>query len=253
MIQITLIIPLVIGGVASALWRENRREKKYLTLIPKFPELTLPADGEESSTGKKLVVIDDAAEISHNQRISLLALALSASGTLVFPFFTLASIPLLGYSTFNFVNTIRRSNAKQKKSALTVFELASVAGTLITGRFLLLSSLLSFSFSTRKWLLQAGNISFIGMGRVFDPNFRKVWVLRDGVEVEINLSEVQPTDIAVLHTGDIIKSNGVVVEGGGIVKQFSLTGMLQVIPKQEGDPVFSYTELAAGDLHIRYT
>lgn len=255
MIQITLFLPLVIGGVASALWREHRRKKKHLVLTPDFPELTLTSDGKESSTNisKKLVVIDDAAEISHNQRVSLLALALSGSGTLVFPPFTLVSIPLLSYSTFHFVNIILRSNAKQKKSAFTLFELASVAGALITGRYLLLSSLLALSFSTRKWALQAGNISSIGMGKAFDPNLRRAWVLRDDVEVEINLSELQSTDVAVLHEGDIIRMNGVVVEGEGIVKQFALTGAVQVVPKQEGDPVFSYTEVAAGDLYIKYT
>ncbi len=254
MIQMTLFIPLVVGGMVSALWREHRRTEKHLTLVPEFPELTLSTDGFESSTdlGSRLVVIDDAVEVSHNQRISLLALALSGSGALVFPPFTLASIPLLSYSTFYFLNTIRRSNAEQKKSALTLFELASVAGTIITGRYLLLASLLALAFSTRKWALQAGNISSIGMSRAFDPNFRRAWVLRDGVEVETGLSELQTTDIAVLHEGDIIRMNGVVVEGEGLVQQFSLTGRLQVVPKQEGDSVFSYTELVAGDLLIRY-
>jgi len=160
---------------------------------------------------------------------------------------------LLSYSTFYFLNTLRRSNAKQKKSAYTLFELASVAGTLITGRYLLLASLLSLSFSTRKWALQAGNISSIGMGKAFDPNLRKAWILRDEAEIEINLMDLQSTDIAVLHAGDIIRMNGVVVKGEGMVKQFALTGGLQVIPKQEGDPVFSYTELAAGDLFVRYS
>lgn len=255
MIQMTLFIPLVIGGMVSALWREHSKREKHLTLRPDFPELTLSTDGLESSSdiSTKLIVIDDAVEVSHNQRVSLLALALSGSGALVFPLFTLASIPLLSYSTFYFFKTISRSNAKQKKSALTVFELASIAGTIITGRYLLLASLLALSFSTRKWALQAGNISSIGMGRAFDPNFRKAWVLRDDVEVEINLSELQSTDISVLHAGDIIRMNGVVIKGEGVAKQFSLAGDLQVIPKQEGDHVFSYTELVAGNLFVRYT
>jgi len=255
MIQITLLVPLVIGGVAGALLREYRRKKKYLTLTPDFPKLTLSSEGREPANGlsKKMVVIDHAAEISHNQRVSLFALALSGSGTLVYPPFILASIPLLSYSTFYFLNTIRLSNAKQKKSAYTLFELASITGTIITSRFFLLSSLLTLSFSTRKWALQAGNISSIGMGKAFDPNLRKAWVLRDDAEVEINLSDLQPTDITALHAGDIIRMNGVVVKGEGMVKQFALTGGLQVIPKQAGDPVFSYTELAAGDLFVRYT
>lgn len=254
MIQIALFLPLAIGGVASALWRGHQRNKKYVTLSPDFSDPTL-SYGEQNTSNeisKQIVLIDDAAEISHNQRISLIALALSGSGTLVFSPFILASIPFLSYSTFCFLDTIQRSNAQRKKSALTIFELASIVGTIITGRYLLLSSLLALSFSTRKWGLQAGNISSIGMGRAFNPDFSKVWVLRGETEVEVTLSELQADDIAVLHTGDIVKTNGEVVGGEGVVKQFSLAGILQAIPKQAGDPVFSYTEVSAGDLHVNY-
>lgn len=255
MLQIALFLPLAIGGVASALWREHKRNKKYVTLSPDYSESTLSYIDQNSSNdvSKQIVLIDDAAEISHNQRIALIALALSGSGTLVFAPFTLASIPFLGYSTFYFLNTIQRSNAQRKKSAFTIFELASVAGTIITGRYLLLSSLLALSFSTRKWGLQAGNISSIGMGRAFNPDFNRVWVLRGETEVEVTLSELQPDDITVLRTGDFVRTNGEVVEGEGVVRQFSLAGILQAIPKQAGDPVFSYTEVLAGDLHIKYS
>lgn len=254
MIQIALFLPLAIGGVAGALWREHHRNKKYVTFSPGVPSPTLSSDEQKTSSGinEKVVMIDDAAEISHNQRVALIALALSGSGTLFFSPFALASVPFLSYSTFYFLNTIRRSNDQRKKSALTLFELASVAGTIVTGRYLLLSSLLALSFSTRKWGLQAGNISSIGMGRAFSPEFSRVWVLRGETEIEVTLSELQPDDIAVLHTGDIIRTNGEVVEGEGVVKQFSLSGLLQAIPKQTGDPVFSYTEVSAGDLYIKY-
>ena len=255
MIQIALLLPLAIGGVAGALWRERKRPKQYVTLSPDYSDPTLP-HGEESasnSISKPIVLVDDAAEISHNQRFAMIALALSGSGALVFAPFTLASIPFLSYSTFYFVNTIRRSNAQRKKSAFTIFELASIAGTIVTGRFLLLSSLLALSFSTRKWGLQAGNITSIGMARAFNPDFSKVWILRGKTELEVTLSELQPDDVAVLRAGDIVKTNGEVVGGEGVVKQFSLAGILQAIPKQAGDPVFSYTEVSAGDLHIKYT
>jgi len=254
MIPIALFLPLTIGGVASALWRERRRNKKYATLSPNFSEPAL-SHGEQnasSEVSKQVILIDDAAEISHNQRIALIALALSGSGTLVFPPFSLASIPFLSYSTFYFLDTIQRSNAQRKKSALTVFELASVAGTIITGRYLLLSSLLALSFSTRKWGLQAGNISSMGMGRAFNPDFSRVWVLRGKTEVEVTLAELQTDDIAVVRTGEFIRTNGEVVEGEGVVKQFTLAGILQAIPKQVGDPVFSYTEVLAGELHVKY-
>jgi cation transport ATPase len=255
MIQIALFLPLAIGGVAGALWRERHRNKAYITFSPDLSTLSLPT-GEKDTTqaiGKKVTLTDDAVEISHNQRVALIALALSGSGRLVFPLFTLASIPFLSYSTYNFLTTIHRSNPQRKKSAITIFELASVAGAIITGRYLLLASLLTLSFSIRKWGLQAGNISSIGMARAFNPNYTRVWVLRGESELEVTLSELQPDDIVVLHAGDIIRKDGEVVGGEGVVKQFSLAGILQAIPKHIGDSVFSYTEVSAGDLQIKYS
>lgn len=254
MIHLTLLLPLAVGGIASALWREHRQKKKFVILTPDFPEVRLSQNEQDStkSISKRVLVVDDAAEISHSQRVSLIALALSASGTLVFPILVLASIPLLSYALFYFLSSIGRSTVKRKKSAFTLFELASIAGASITGRYLMLSSLLAFSFSIRKWALQAGNISSIGVSKAFDPKYRNVWVLRDGTEVEINLSQIQSDDIVVLHEGDIVSLNGEVVKGEGMIKQFALTGARQVVPKQVGDPVFSFTEVAAGDLYIKY-
>jgi|GEM_PF-1895853 len=255
MIQVPVILLLVSGGVVSAIWREHRRKQQPPVLLsPDFESTVLPHLKEKSKTSgtKELVVIDDAAEVSHYHRVSLLALALSASGALFFAPITLASIPLLSYNTYYLLSTIRRSSAKRKTSAFTVFELASMAGTIVTGRYFLLSSLLTFSFSVRKWGLQAGNLSFIGMGKVFDPGFRRIWVLRDGVEVEINVSELESDDVSVLHAGEIIRMNGEIVEGEGFVKQYGLTGIMQAIPKQIGDPVFAFTQVAAGDLSIKY-
>jgi len=258
MIQIVLFAPLVVSGLAGAIWRErHQKQKKGISLSPDLSSPVLPPyelNEQTNTVSKDFFVVDDSAEIMHTQRVSLIALALSGSGSLVFPPFTLASIPLLSYSTFYFLKTLKRSNSKKKKSPMTVFELASVLGTLLTGRYLLLSSLLAFSFSTRKWGLQAGNISTIGLGKAFNPNFSKIWVLRDGdAEIEIDESELQADDVAVLHAGDIIRMNGEVVKGKGIVKQFSLAGFIQAIPKEEGDPVFAYTEVAAGDLFVKYT
>lgn len=47
--------------------------------------------------------------------------------------------------------------------------------------------------------------------------------------------------------------NGEVVKGEAMVEQFSLTGILQVVPKQKGDQVFSYTGIAAGELFVKYS
>lgn len=254
MIPLSLFMPLVAGGLLSAMVRERRRQQQSpVVFAPDTKAPALPAHQSESSGEvNHVIVIDDVAEVSHQQRVSLIALALSGSGSLVYAPITLMSIPLLSYGTYYFLKTLKRSSKKRKKSAMTVFEVVSVAGSLLTGRYLMLASLLAFSFSTRKWTLQAGNLSYVGMNKALDPSFRRIWVLRGDVEIEINLSELQANDVAMLQTGDIIRKNGEIVSGEGIVKQFSLTGIIQAIPKEVGDNVFAFTEVAAGELSIRY-
>jgi len=256
MIPMAIFAPLVIGGLASALWREHRQKQRASVLLSSSealsPTLQLTDQKSTAQISSKKIITDDSTEISHNQRTSLVALALSGSGALFYAPITLASIPLLSYNTFYFLKTIRRSNIEKQTSALTIFEAACLAGTLISGRYIIAASLFSFSFTARKWMLQAGNLAHVGINRAFDPQFNKVWVLRGEAEVETTLADLQAEDIAVLHTGDIIRMNGVIVDGEGVIEQYTLTGCMRAVPKKSGQRVFAFTKVVAGDIYVRY-
>jgi len=252
------LIPLVLSGLAAALWREHK-QKKYRPIVqitPIEPATTAITMGDKKTqqqkSAKTMQVIDDAAEISHYQHVSLASLALSTSGAIFYAPIVLASIPLLSYNAFYFAKTIRRSRIRHKSSTMVIFEVASLAGTLLVGRYVITASLFTLSYSTRKWMLHAGNLANIGVRRAMDPQFNKIWILRNDVEIEISLSKMQPNDVAILHQGDVIRTNGIIIKGEGMIKQYSLTGIIQVIPKKMGDPVFSFTQVAAGDFQVKY-
>ncbi len=245
-------IMLVVGGAAGAWWRERRLRRLARPQQSLQAPDHLPPEQEKSLPEPVDKVFDDVGELHHYQRVSWYSLAFSASGAWFYPPAALVSVPLLGYNAYHFGKIVYRSRRSEQRSPMTVFEVIAIAGTLATGRPAMASTLMLFSFGTRKLLLQAGNIAHnVDFTRPINPRLAKVWILREGAELETTVAQVRSGDTLVLHPGDTVLLEGRVMEGEGAVRQFSLNKQMKVIPKQEGDRVFPFTQLESGCLHIQ--
>ena len=158
---------------------------------------------------------------------------------------------MLGYNAYHFTKLIRHTDAAGRKSPMTVFESIALAGSLVTGQATTASVMFLLIFGSRKLLLQAGNIADIGLSRTMDPRFAKMWILRDGAEIEASLREIQEGDVVVIRNGDTVLVEGKVLEGEGVVRQYSLLKKPKSINKQTGDKVFPFTQLKSGCLYIQ--
>ena len=78
-------------------------------------------------------------------------------------------------------------------------------------------------------------------------------LLRDGKEVTVPIGEVQVGDIFVLHPGDRIPVDGVVVEGEGAVNESALTGESIPVDKAVGSTVSAAGVNLSGYLRCRAT
>lgn len=76
-------------------------------------------------------------------------------------------------------------------------------------------------------------------------------VLKDGVEKEVPLSEVQPGDLVLIKPGGRIPVDGVVERGAASVNQASLTGESLPVEKSVGDSVYAGTASYSGMIVIR--
>jgi len=253
MIQLGLLLPLAVGGIVVAVWREYR-DNKVQRLALDVPILDSGYQNNVKNLPQKtLPVYDDVGELYHYQQTSWYSLALTASGAWFYaPIATLLSIPLLGYSIYNFTSIMRNSDAAEWKKPLTIFEVIGLTASILTGQLLSASLLFLFSFGTRKLLLQAGNISNnIPLSHSANPNFKRVWVLRQGAELETTVNKLQSDDIIVIHQGDIIPIKGKIIKGDAVVHQFSLRKQMKLVPKTTGDKVFPFTLLKSGSLQIQ--
>ncbi len=78
-------------------------------------------------------------------------------------------------------------------------------------------------------------------------------VIRDGVETEIPVEQVQTGDIFAVYPGGRIPVDGVVLEGGAAVDESALTGESVPVNKAEGDAVSAATINRTGYLKCRAT
>lgn len=88
------------------------------------------------------------------------------------------------------------------------------------------------------------------LARSMSLNVSKVWMLADGREVLVDTEQVRAGDYVVLHMGNVIPFDGVVVEGNGAVNQSSMTGEALPVAKEKGGYVYAGTVLEEGELTI---
>jgi Cu2+-exporting ATPase len=86
--------------------------------------------------------------------------------------------------------------------------------------------------------------------QLFDPK-QKVWMIQDGVELEVALESVQQGDILVVKAGEAIPVDGVVVEGMASVDQHAFTGESYPVEKGVGEGVFASTLMLTGKLQVK--
>lgn len=86
---------------------------------------------------------------------------------------------------------------------------------------------------------------------ILEVTAKNTYVLVDGVEVEVAVSEVKPGDRVAVHTGEKISVDGRVVDGEAILDEAPINGRSELSPKGPGDLVYAGTFVREGVLHVR--
>ena len=84
----------------------------------------------------------------------------------------------------------------------------------------------------------------------FGKQPRYVWLVRDGVEIEVSLDKLEQGDIVAVHTGDMVPVDGHIVDGMAMIDQHALTGESTPAEKGVGDRVYASTILVAGKIFV---
>ncbi len=89
------------------------------------------------------------------------------------------------------------------------------------------------------------------LARSMSLNITKVWMLSDEKEVLVDANQIKSGDKIVVHMGNLIPFDGVVIHGDGAVNQASLTGESLPVAKEVGGYVYAGTVLEEGELVVQ--
>lgn len=89
------------------------------------------------------------------------------------------------------------------------------------------------------------------LARSMSLQIDKVWLLSDGKEVLVNGEDIKINDTIVIHMGNMIPFDGIVVDGEAMVNQASLTGESLPVRKTIDGYVYGGTVVEEGEVTVR--
>ena len=81
-------------------------------------------------------------------------------------------------------------------------------------------------------------------------DLKKVYVLSDGIEIEINLDDLKQNDIVVCRSGEKIPVDGVIIQGSAEINEAIINGRSEPEYKKESSEVFAGTICERGRIFI---
>lgn len=165
-------------------------------------------------------------------------------------------VPLLVRQVITFVKATGYigkglSALSKRKMEVAVLDATAIAVSLLRGDFATASSvmfLLGIGEILEEWTHKK---SVDDLARSMSLNVSKVWLWADGQEILTDVQHVQAEDVIVIHMGNVIPFDGVVVDGAGAVNQASITGEPLAVSKEAGGYVYAGTVLEEGELQVQ--
>ncbi|RKZ73458.1 MAG: hypothetical protein DRR19_30990, partial [Candidatus Parabeggiatoa sp. nov. 1] len=80
-----------------------------------------------------------------------------------------------------------------------------------------------FYYSSNKIIEKTQDRSKKMLINIFEQLPSKAWVLKDNVEIEVAIEELQVNDIVIVNTGEVIPIDGIITQGIAMIDQHALT------------------------------
>lgn len=143
------IILLAAGGLFGLAHERFRRKRLAAQISTELtPEVLHPDDVVQDG---ELMASGDLVQIKHAERSARLALGVAAVG-MYYPPLALVSLPIIGYSTYNWLRTRYQFEKPKFKSPLSILATLAILSSLVTGFWVMAPLVLTVDLASRKWL-----------------------------------------------------------------------------------------------------
>jgi len=244
------------AGLKTFVKLRPRKRKNWLIRVPD------QAPGEASSAASGNGQAVDQNTDAHYFRFASVSLGLSMAGSLLYAPLGLASVPLTLYVSLPVLENAYIAIFKELRFKMVVIHATMVVSMLATQHYILASLLNWFYYylTLAARQLRAFNRILTAelehsyrqfMSQVYGASPRMVWVMTNGVGVEIPFEDLRAGDVIVVSAGELVPVEGTVVEGAAEVVQIRSTRGAWPLDKRRGDSVVPSTMVLSGKIHIR--
>jgi cation transport ATPase len=260
-VSVLFVTACIAGGVTYAglktLVKLRPRKRKHWLV-----RVNDQAPGEASSSASSPGQVVDRDTDSHYFRLASASLGLSMAGSLIYPPLALASVPFTVYVSLPVFERAYIALFKELRFKMAVVHAIMVVSLLATQHYILVSLLNWFHYylAILAEQLRAFNRILTAelehsyrqlMSQIYGVHPRHVWVMTNGVGVEIPLEDLRSGDVIVVSAGEIVPVQGTIVEGTAEVVQFRPTRALRPLEIRPGDIVEPSTMVLSGKINIR--
>lgn len=199
---------------------------------------------------------DEERDAGRFMKFSSVLLGSSATCALLYPPLLLAHIPPLLYVAFPMYRQGYMDLMRRRRITTAVVDTALSFSSFVYVPFhpsIIVISIVGtwFYALNNKLVVRTKNHTRKQLTNVLGEQPQTVWLLRNGVEVEVSFEAIVQGDIIVIGAGEMIPVDGIVTEGYAGVDQRMLTGESQPVDKEPGDEVFAATIVLTGKLFLR--
>ncbi|MEM7538506.1 MAG: heavy metal translocating P-type ATPase [Chloroflexota bacterium] len=223
----------------------HQGKKQSFTLLTKVRKRLFSDDPIEFESGY------EEKELKRNLGVAFTALVLTSIGALLYWPLTFVGVGLLICLEADW--TVRdgyRFLFIEKRVGAFLSDLMTFYGPLLTGNYFALSVGKSLYYSNRTMLWYTEDHSTKSLVNVFGEQPRSIWILSEGVEIEIPFEQLKIGDIVVMSAGETIAIDGTIQDGIATIDQRALTGESQPAEKGEGEEVFASTLVISGRICV---
>lgn len=217
-------------------------------------------DPRRLTSANIIEIVDSALASAENQdvldkldldlAICSASLPIAAAAQLAFPPLMPVAAAVFAYTAIPSIKGAYDVVFKERRLGVDILDTLVVLGCLGT--------LQIFPGAVMAWCLSLGRLlvkktednSKKMLLNAFGKQPRFVWLMKDGVEIEVPLEKIAQGDIVAVHTGDAVPVDGHIIEGMAMIDQHALTGESTPAEKGVGDRVYASTILVAGKIFV---
>src|SRR5262245_15166646 len=223
------------------------------TLLQKLTGRAEPAAKAAKTPDKPLDKGLDPADVQEQFNMALFSAGLNAAA-LISPQLWLVAGASVVYASIPLVRKAGQLIFQERRIGIEVLDSAGVLSTIVTGQYVISSTMFLLYAGAQKLRLKTENSSRQSLIEVFEQRPEFVWVLaneEDDVEIQVPFEALRAGDIVVVNAGGPVPADGVVIRGFALVDQHLLTGEAQPAEKGIGDQTFASTIVISGRIYVR--